>query len=110
MTVETQLTLVYYEGNGSAVTFPFTFPVFDESHLRVILEDNVTYAQVLLNNSQYSVAGIGNENGGSVTVTAAPAVGTNLLLARVLPLQQDLDVDNQGGFYPNNFERQLDII
>jgi hypothetical protein len=109
MTVATQLVLVFYEGDDNAVTFPFTFPVYDETHLVVFLQDDVTKVLIDVPDSDWSVSGIGNENGGSVTFAVAPPTGSNVLIARQLPLQQDLDVDNQGGFYPNNFERQLDF-
>lgn len=110
MTVATQLILVFYEGDDSAVTFPFTFPVYDETHLQVWLQDDTTKVLIAVADSDYSVAGIDNENGGSVTFNTAPPTGSNVLIARVLPFTQDLDVDNQGGFYPNNFEIELDLI
>lgn len=109
MTVETQLNLVFFVGDDIATVFPFTFPVYDETHLRVYLQDTVTYAQVQLADNEYSVTGIGDENGGTVVTVDPAPIGSKLLIARILPFQQDLDVDNQGGFYPNNFERQLDL-
>lgn len=109
MTVETQLNLVYFVGDDIATVFPFTFPVYDEDHIRVYLEDETTYVQTLIADNLYSVTGIGNENGGNVITNDPAPIGSKLLIARVLPLQQDLDVDNQGGFYPNNFEAQLDL-
>lgn len=109
MTVATQANLVSYLGDDIAVTFPFTFPVFDETHLLVLIQDTTTLASIALSSSDYSVTGIGNDNGGSVVTDTPPATGTRIILARVLPFTQDLDVDNQGGFYPRNFERQLDI-
>lgn len=110
MTVATTLNFVTYTGDAVAVTFPFTFPVYDEDHLALYLRDTTTKVLTLVNPSVYSVAGVGNENGGSVTLDTAPAATTNLLIVRTVPLTQDLDVDNQGGFYPENFENELDLI
>lgn len=109
MTIETQLNLVFYSADGVATVFPFTFPVYDETHLRVILQDVFTYAQVQLNDSEYNITGIGNENGGSVVTIDPPPSGVNVLIARILPFQQDLDVLNQGGFYPENIENEFDL-
>lgn len=109
MTVATQLILVKYLGDDAAVTFPFTFPVYNADHLIVYLQDTTTKELVLLNTSDYSVTGVGNENGGSVVTDSAVASDNNILITRQLPLQQDLDVDNQGGFYPENFEAELDL-
>lgn len=108
MTVATQSNLVSYNGDNVAVTFPFTFPVYDAAHLFVYSQDKITLVQTLV--TGYSVSGIGNENGGSVTLLAPPFSTTRLLITRRLPLTQSLDVENQGGFYPENFEVQLDLL
>lgn len=110
MTVETELNLVFHNGDGVAVTFPFTFPVYDEDHLKVYLQDTTTKLLVLQNTADYSVSGINEPTGGSVTMDTAPPSTNRVLIARVMPLTQDLDVLNQGGFYPANVERQLDLI
>lgn len=109
MTVATEANYVTYPGDGVAVTFPFTFPVYDADHLQVYLQDDTTLVLVAVNTADYSVTGIGNENGGSVVMDTAPPADNILLIARIVPLTQDLDVLNQGGFYPENVEREFDI-
>lgn len=108
MTVETLANYVVYPGDGVAVTFPFTFPVKDEDHLFLYLQDTTTKVLVAVNEADYSVAGVGDASGGSVTHDTAPIVTNNLIVARIVPLTQDLDILNQGGFYPENVENQLD--
>lgn len=110
MTVATTLNFVVFAGDDVAVTFPFTFPVYDEDHLVLYLRDTTTKVLTLVDPSDYSVTGVDNENGGSVTLDTAPASDTSLVIVRLLPLTQDLDVDNQSGFYPENFEVELDLI
>ena len=110
MTVGTQSNLVIYLGDGVATVFPFTFPVYDVSHIVVYFRDTVTKALTLVSNANYGVNGVGNENGGNVTFLVAPANTNNIILARLLPYTQDLDVENQGGFYPENFESELDLL
>lgn len=110
MTVATQANIVSYLGDDVADTFPFTFPVYDADHLTVYLQDTTTNALVLLNTSDYSVTGINNENGGSVVTDDPVSSDNRIIIARLLPFTQDLDVLNQGGFYPANVERELDLI
>lgn len=110
MTVETQLNIAIADGDDVAVTFPFTFPVYDENHLLVYLRDTTTQELTLVDNGDYSVTGINDETGGSVTFLAAPSSDYKVLLARILPFRQDLDILNQGGFFPRSVERQLDLI
>lgn len=110
MTVETETNYVVYSGDDVADTFPFTFPVYDEEHFFVYLQDTTTEELTLLVASAYSVTGIGEETGGSV-ITDDPVASTDrILLARIVPLTQDLDILNQSGFHPRNIERQFDLV
>lgn len=110
MTVSTQSNIVTHLGNGVTVTFPFTFPVYDATHLQVYTRVITTRVMTLIATSAYTVSGIDNPVGGSVTFTVAPASTVEVVITRQVPLTQALDVDNQGGFHPTNFEEQLDLI
>jgi hypothetical protein len=109
MTVETQTNFVIFDGDGSAVNFPFTFPIYDVAHLEVRERDTTTLVQTVVSPSDYNVTGIGEEDGGAVVYDVAPATGLQVIVCRLLPLQQDLDVANQGGFYPETVEREFDL-
>lgn len=109
MTVATQINLVFHLGDDIAVTFPFAFPIYNEDHLDVYFQDLTTEVKVLVSTSDYSVTGVGNENGGTVVFDSAPSSDNRIIIARTLDLTQDLDVLNQGGFYPENVERQFDL-
>src|SRR5262245_19857019 len=111
MTVETQTNIVIYNGDGVATTFDFEFPVYDISHIfvyrQVISSGEIEYEYSPV---EVTVAGIGDENGGSVTILGTPVDNTRkIIIARLLPLQQLLDVLNQGGFYPQNVEQEFDL-
>lgn len=111
MTVETQSNIVIYTGDASAVTFPFTFPVYDEEDLYVYKYTILTgeYEQYTLS-TDYTVSGVGEETGGSITLDETLAATHKVIITRLVPLTQDLDVMNQGGFYPANVETQLDLM
>lgn len=109
MTVETQLNYVSYPGDEVATNFAFTFPVFDSADLYVYYQDNVTKLLTLLVlGADYSVTGVGSPTGGAVVTTVPVPSTVRILITRVVPLTQDLDVLNEGGFYPANFEKALD--
>lgn len=109
MTVGTTLNIAKLLTDGTATEFPYSFIVFDKEHLEVILRDLEgtvvkTYAQ-----NEFSVAGLGS-NTGAITISPAPADEHELLIRRVVPVTQDTDIVNQGGFFPEVIERQLDEI
>ena len=68
---------------------------------------------VLLNNTQYSISGVGNPNGGTVTypLSGSPiSSGTSLTMIRILAYQQLTDLINQGSYYPEVVEAALDYL
>lgn len=112
MTVETQTNVVVYTGDGVATEFPFTFPVYDSADVTVYLQ-LISTGEIdqTLNSSEFTVSGVDDPNGGSVTIIGTPVANTHkIIIARLVDYTQDLDVPNEGGFYPENFEIQLDLI
>jgi hypothetical protein len=110
MTVATQSNLITYIGDGAATVFPFYFPVYDAAHIEVRRYNIATGDYTLLSPSGFTVTGVGNENGGSVTIGGTPVPATDkVIIARIVPLTQDLDLLNQGGFYPENVETEFDL-
>lgn len=112
MTVSTQTNIVVYTGDDVADTFDFTFPVYDATHFAIYRQVIATgLIDKTYNTSEYTVTGIDEEDGGSITIIAGPIASTHrLIITRQVPYTQDLDVQNEGGFYANNFEVQLDLL
>lgn len=109
MTVGTTVTTAEHLTDGLATEFAFYFRVFEASHVQVVLRDLdgevvKTYAQ-----NEFTVSGLGG-NAGTVTIVPAPADEHELLITRIVPVTQDTDIVNQGGFFPEVIERQLDLI
>lgn len=109
MTVGTTLNVAQFLTDGVVTEFPYSFLVYAADELEVILRDLdgdvvTTYAA-----NEFSVSGLG-ENAGAVTIVPAPADEHEIVIRRLVPLTQDTDIVNQGGFFPEVIERQLDLI
>jgi hypothetical protein len=116
MTVETQTNYVIYTGNGVTTQFPYTFRIPEMDMAQVFLLDATTNSIIRqLNNGEFSITGvsINNYDGGEVTypLIGSPITSTvKLLIQREAAYTQGLDLENQGGFYPESVEYQLDKL
>ncbi len=103
MTVSSTIKRNDYTGNGSNTIFPYQFKVFASTELEVYLDG-------VLQASGYTVSGVGNDAGGNVTFTTAPASGVKVTLLRKLPLTQPTDLPTQGPLSTTSVENQLDRL
>lgn len=97
-----------YLGNGVTTVFGYGFKIVNQAHLRVIRTDAAGNETVLTLGANYSVAGVGNAGGGSITVSPAPASGQSITILRAMPFTQNLDLENQGAYYAEDVERAFD--
>jgi hypothetical protein len=70
-------------GNGSTTVFPYTFEIASENDIEVLV--NLT-VQTLT--TDYTVDGVGNSGGGTITFVTAPANGTTVTRLRKQPASQ----------------------
>lgn len=98
-----------YNGNGVTVVFPFGFRVVRDTHVRVILSRSVTDEVDLVLGADYSVSGVGNTEGGFITVNVPPASGHTISILRNIPFIQDTDLENQGPYFAETIEDALDL-
>ena len=106
MTIETQVSKIRYAGDGAARVFPVPFPVRQAEHLRLYLASALGTEIVL--ESGYTVQGAGTDKV-SVTLSAPLPSGKNLAIVRLVPLAQQMDLENGGSFDAETIERQFDI-
>jgi hypothetical protein len=106
-----------YDGNDSATSFAFNFKVFaledGSTTLAVTLKDSDGAESTLVEGVDYSVSGVGDDAGGSITypLSGSPlATGQKLFLTPALPLEQQTDLTNQGGAYKETTEEALDYL
>lgn len=108
MTIALDSNKVIYTGNEVTTVFPFSFRVDNEVDLYVYLYDVPSGVYTLLTQGvNYTVFGVPGM--GSIAHAAIPAT-QKLIILRIVPLLQGLDINNQGGFYPEAVEAQLDTI
>lgn len=116
MTISTEVQKVVAPGNGSATVFSFSpTPIFASSNLVVTLIDAVGAETVLVEGTgagNYSVNVAAYPGTGSINYPASGATrlqtGEKLVIERVLPLTQLVDLENQGGYFPDTLEEALD--
>lgn len=110
MTVSSSTNKVSYSGNGSLTTFAYTFKIFDEDDLTVILRaaDGTETTQTIT--THYTVSGVGVASGGNVVFGSAPASGVTVVIIREQPLTQGLDLVPNDPFPAQSLEESLDKL
>lgn len=111
MTVQTSTAVATGIGNGVTTNFPVGFKFNRDEDLFVILIDTATEeVEQLALNSDYTVQGAGNDEGGSITTTVPVPVGTTIRTFRIVDLLQLTDLRNQGKFFAEIHEDTFDLI
>ena len=91
--------------NGSTYDFTYTFRIVDESHLEVLVDLTVKTLNV-----DYTVSGVGDSGGGTVSFIAAPAANTVVTRKRKQPAAQTSDYQNAEAFPSERMEKDLDKL
>ncbi len=92
MTVSSETIRKSYAGDGSQDTFPYTWKIYAETDLLVVERDDTTLVeteQVL--NTDYTVTGVDDDDGGNVVAASAPASGKTWVIKLDLPFTQLTD-------------------
>lgn len=111
MTVQTKTNVASFNGNGVTQIFPIAFKFNNDTDLIVLLVDDATGAVSQLTlNSDYTVSGEGDEEGGLINVVVAPAEGKRLKVTRLVDILQLTDLRNQGKFFAEVHEDALDLL
>ncbi len=118
MTVETQVYKVTANGNDSATVFSFSPMVIFQSSDIVVTYTDAAGAETTLSEgtgaNAYSVTVSTYPGTGSITypedAVTPIATGTKITIKRVLSLEQTVDLENQGGYFPDTQETALDKL
>jgi len=110
MTVSSATQKVQYNGNGSTTVFAYTFKVFNQNDLTVIVRSAAGTETVKTITTHYTVSGVGSSGGGNVTMLTAPASGETLTVLREQDLIQELDLVENDPFPAQSLEDALDKL
>jgi hypothetical protein len=106
MTVSSATSRNEYNGNAATLIFAYTFRILDEDHIAVYVDDVLKTIT-----THYTVSGVGDSGGGSITFLSAPASGTgNVVFIRNVPVTQETDYVENDPFPAESHEEALDKL
>jgi hypothetical protein len=110
MTVSSTTVKNSYSGNGSTTVFAYTYRIFADSDLQVIIRSASGTETTKTITTHYTVAGAGDANGGSVTFTPGnvPTATETVVLRREVPQTQAIDYIANDPFPAESHEEGLD--
>ena len=113
MTVSSTLTKNSYDGDGVTPGFTYGFKIFDDDDITVIIRTIATGTEtVKTKGTHYTVSGVGNAGGGTVTFTVGniPADTEKVFLVRSTALTQATDYTPNDPFPAESHENALDKL
>lgn len=109
MTLSSTTNRVSYAGNGATTVFSFPYYFLADGDLVVIKRVESTGVETTQTiTTHYTVSGAGSVSGGSVTMLAAPATGTSLIIYRDPSIIQELDLIENDALPAESLEEALD--
>lgn len=112
MTVPADINRITYTGNDSTDTYAYPFKIFEDTDLQVyevLIETGV--ATLLELTTDYTVDGVGDDEGGNVVLVDGDLPSTKeLLIVRSIPITQETDYEAGGPLPSEAHEDALDRI
>ncbi|EOZ9097153.1 phage tail fiber protein [Klebsiella aerogenes] len=103
MSVPSQTPYNIYTANGLTTVFTYEFYIISASDLQVSINGSVVA-------SGYTVAGVGNKDGGDITFLTPPANGAVVMLERVVPTYRLTDYQDNGDLLADTVNKDFDRI
>lgn len=103
MPISSQVPIIGYVANGVTKSFAFPFAILSADDLKVKVGADVV-------TTGFSIAGVGDRDGGSVTFTDAPASLTPIILYREVALDRTTDYQENGDLLAIVLDDDLDRI
>jgi hypothetical protein len=110
MTISSTTVKNSYSGDSSTTTFSYTFKIFQDSDIQVIIRSSTGTETTKTITTHYTVTGAGNSGGGSVIFTGGniPTTGQTVVLRRNIPQTQAIDYIANDPFPAESHEEGLD--
>jgi hypothetical protein len=112
VTISSSTTRQTFQGNSAQTVFNYTFLLPTAGQYALYYTDADGDIEFVLQ-SAYTISGVGNPAGGSITYTRGGnpiATGTLLTITRDIPYTQTTELNNQGAYYPGVIEAALDRL
>ena len=110
MTVPSDVNKHIYAGNGVTRVWPYTFLLYDASHLQVWVkrgdEESALLERGYVLNEQEKTVTYPPEGTGEAPLSAEDQI----ILMRVVPVIQSTVLENQGEFFAKTIEMQFDLV
>jgi hypothetical protein len=112
MTISTTTIKNSYSGNGSTSAFTYTFKITDQDDIEVLIRSSNGTETTKTITTHYTVSGVGNAGGGTVTFTAGniPTSTETVVLRRATPQTQGLDLIENDPLPANSLEDAFDKL
>jgi hypothetical protein len=111
MTVSSTTTRNSYTGDGTTTVFAYTFKIFDDDDITVILRTTATGTEtVQTKTTDYSVSGVGDTGGGNITFGTPPTAAQTVVLLRQTAQTQTTDYTPNDPFPAASHEDALDKL
>tara|TARA_B110000444_G_C18833775_1_gene594769 strand:+ start:498 stop:2567 length:2070 start_codon:yes stop_codon:yes gene_type:complete len=110
MTISSTTVKNSYSGNGTLDTFNYTFKIFADADIQVIIRNTAGAETVKTLTTHYTVTGAGAANGGTIVFTSGniPTSTETVVLRRALPQTQSIDYIANDAFPAESHEEGLD--
>ena len=110
MTVSSTTVKNSYSGNSSTTVFAYSFKIFADTDLQVIIRSSTGTETTKTLTTHYTVSGAGDASGGNVTFTSGntPATGETVVIRRGVPQTQAIDYIANDPFPAESHEEGLD--
>src|ERR1051325_7924848 len=98
MSISSETCRNSYTGNGVTTAFAYSFKITNQSYIKVmkrLIASPYTETTLTLT-TDYTVSGVGDSAGGTVTLLSAPSSSYTIELLLDHPLGQSTSIRNQG--------------
>ena len=95
---------ISYVGDGESTEFTFSFPFFQESDIKVSIDNT------LLNNTEYNVNPNDDFTGGMIIFSSAPETGKNIDIFRQVDLSRVIDYQTTEKIDPEDLNTDFNFL
>ena len=111
MTIQGTTARNDYIGTGLVDTYSYSFKIFTENDLEVVVRNTLNVEEVLALTTDYTVTGVGETGGGTIVLVAGDLVENYILTIRhKKSLIQATSIGNSGKFFPRTHEDTFDKL